>query len=58
MITTYSKEGAKQFCENYQSNAKNHIKGVDDPLLHQIMYEFAQAVIASINDTETPANNN
>ena len=33
---------AKKFCEDYQSAAKHLIRGVSDPLLHQMMVDFAK----------------
>jgi hypothetical protein len=48
-----TKETAKRFCEAYRSEAKHFIKGVNDPLLHQMMWEYAQSVIATIPDEET-----
>lgn len=32
---------AKQFCMEYNSEAKHYIKGVDDSLLHNMMEDFA-----------------
>lgn len=33
---------AKQFCEDYDSQAKKYIKGVNDPFLHQMMNDYTK----------------
>lgn len=35
------KISAKEFCENYDSKAKHLLQGVNDPLLHAMMQDFA-----------------
>lgn len=43
---------AKQFCEDYQSEAKYLIKGIGDPLLHTMMEEYASEHKTKINDLD------
>ncbi len=43
-----SKEKAKQFLSAYRSEAKHEIKGIDDPFLHQMFFEYGQSLIASL----------
>lgn len=45
-----SKDTAKQFLHNYQSDAKHYIKGIDDPLLHQMFVDYANSLFMGLPD--------